>query len=67
MLRRTFLQLNPAQLKRDIVGCQDRLLEFSANKPDNPKEVSVPSDHPLRRQIVSPMHHSRTSLVRQPI
>ncbi len=41
-LRRTYLHLNPAQLKRDLARCQARLLQLSVNKPANGKEVKPP-------------------------
>ena len=64
---RTHLALNPAQLKRRIGACQDRLIEIgSRTKPQGRKEVSRPPDHPFRR-VFSPKQISRTSLVSQPV
>ena len=45
-LRRTYLSLNPAQLKRDIARCQDRLAELGTHKPIRGREVIVPPGHP---------------------
>ena len=45
-LRRTFKELNPAQLKRDLVDCQSKLLKISANKTR--KEVK-PTHNPASR------------------
>lgn len=64
-LTRTYLTLNPAQLKRDIARCQDRLLELARTKPDR-KEVHPPPDHPFRRTFSWP-EVSRTSWMRQPV
>lgn len=64
-LTATYLQLNPAQLKRDIIACQDQLLELSHNKAETQKEVTPTPGHPFRRSY-SMQHLSRTSLVRQP-
>jgi len=61
----TYLGLNPAELKRAIGRCQDRLIEMAKTKPQNRKEVGVPPDHPFRK-TVSWRQLSRTSLVRQP-
>lgn len=41
-LRRTYLSLNPAQLKRDIGRCQDRLIEITKVKSESAKEVRTP-------------------------
>jgi len=65
-LTRTYRELNPAELKRRITACQDRLIELAKRKPKNRKEVGVPPDHPLRKPF-SPRERSRTSLVRQPV
>jgi hypothetical protein len=65
-LTRTYLELNPAELKRRIVSCQDQLLKINRGKPDRGKEVGRPPDHPFR-MTVSWQQLSRTSLVRQPV
>ncbi|HET6770586.1 MAG TPA: transposase family protein [Actinomycetota bacterium] len=57
--------LNPAELKRRIVACQNRLLEVARAKPESGKEVLNPRAHPFRRTF-SPRELSRTSLMRQP-
>jgi len=57
--------LNPAELKRRIVACQNRLLEAARAKPESGKEVLNPRAHPFRRTF-SPRELSRTSLMRQP-
>lgn len=64
-LRETYPDLNPARLKRDIIRCQDRLIELSKDKSHTREEVRIPPSRSLpatwsRRQ------RSRTSLVRQP-
>ena len=64
-LTQTYLALNPAELKRAIGRCQDRLIELARTKPEMRKEVGRPPDHPFRRTM-SPRQRSRTSLVRQP-
>lgn len=64
-LTRIYLELNPAELKRRIGRCQDRLLELVKNKPDRGGEVTPPPDHPFR-ETFSWRQRSRTSLVRQP-
>jgi hypothetical protein len=65
-LRETYLELNPAQLKRDIIRCQDRLLELAKIKAETGKEVrplrTPPTDHTW-----SWRQRSRTSLVSQPV
>jgi hypothetical protein len=65
-LTELYLQLNPAELKRQIARCQDRLLELTKTKPERGREVSPPPDHPFR-QPFSWRQRSRTSLVRQPV
>jgi hypothetical protein len=65
-LTRTYMGLNPAELKRQITACQDRLLEISRSKPERRKEVKPPSDHPFRATY-GRRERSRTSLVRQPM
>jgi hypothetical protein len=65
-LTATYLALNPVELKRCVVRCQDRLLEANARKPERRKEVKPPADHPFRAQY-SWRERSRTSLVRQPV
>lgn len=64
-LTQIYRRLNPAQLKRDIGRCQDRLIELANSKHERGKEVGAPPDHPFRR-TVSWRQVSRTSLVRQP-
>jgi len=64
-LTRTYLGLNPAELKREIGRCQDRLLELARTKPER-KEVIPSPDHPFRRTF-SWREVSRTSLMRQPV
>jgi hypothetical protein len=64
-LSRTFLELNPAELKRRIGSCQDRLIELAAHKPELGKEVGYPPGHPFKRDF-SWKEISRTSLLRQP-
>jgi len=41
-LRKTYLALNPAQLKRDLATCQARLLDLANTKPSAGKEVKHP-------------------------
>lgn len=65
VLTQTYLDLNPAALKRQIGRCQDRLLELSRIKPER-KEVRPPPDHPFRRTFSWP-EVSRTFPVRQPV
>jgi len=65
-LTRTYLALNPVELKRLITRCQDRLLEVNAGKPTRRKEVKPPPDHPFRARY-SWKERSRTSSVRQPV
>ncbi len=64
-LTATYLELNPAELKRQIGRCQDRLLELARTKPERGREVTPPPDHPFR-ETFSWRQRSRTSLVRQP-
>jgi hypothetical protein len=64
-LTATYLELNPAELKRQIGRCQDRLLELAKTKPERGREVTPPPDHPFR-ETFSRRQRSRTSLVRQP-
>jgi len=65
-LSRTYLQLNPAELKRRISACQDRLLQINRTKPDRSREVRRPR-HPSAGGKFSWAEISRTSLVRQPM
>lgn len=60
------LELNPAELKRKIARCQDRLLEFANRKPEGRREVGYPPGHPFKRTF-SWKEVSRTSLLRQPV
>ena len=64
-LTRTYRELNPAELKRQIGSCQDRLIELAASKPELGKEVGYPPGHPFKRDF-SWREISRTSLLRQP-
>ena len=49
-LRQEYLQLNPAELKRHIARCQDRLLKLGRRKKNRPrKEVTPSPDHPWNR------------------
>ena len=65
-LTETYSCLNPAQLKRDIAACQDRLIAMAKTKIQTRKEVSRPPDHSYRRTM-SFERASRTSLVMQPM
>jgi len=65
-LTQTYLLLNPAELKRAIGGCQDRLIAMAKSKTETRKEVSRPPDHPFRGTL-SWRQASRTSLVMQPM
>jgi hypothetical protein len=65
-LTRNYMELNPAELKRRIAACQDRLLELHRTKPDQRKEVRRPG-HPSVGGKFSRREISRTSLVRQPV
>jgi hypothetical protein len=66
-LVRTYLDLNPAELKREIGRCQDRLLgSAAATLPDRGKEVRYPPDHPWRVLPASRKEASRTFILRQP-
>lgn len=64
-LRATYLSLNPAQLKRDLAACQDRLLQLAKAKATRGKEVSHPPGPRLGN--LSKAEVSRTSLVMQPV
>ncbi len=64
-LVQTYLQLNPAELKRQLTRCQARLLKLSSRKPPQRKEVKPSHDHPFKRDY-SLRETSRTFLVRQP-
>ena len=64
-LEATYLGLNPAQLKRDLVACQERLISASKDKSQGRKEVT----HPPGRRLggyLSKAEASRTSFVMQP-
>jgi hypothetical protein len=63
-LRRIYVGLNPAQLKRDLTARQERLLEISKEKDATRKEVRPPG--PRVGGSLSWAHASRTSLVMQP-
>jgi hypothetical protein len=64
-LRKTYLGLNPAQLKRDLTTCQDGLLQLSRSKVGQRKEVMHPPG-PRLKAALSRADASRTSLVMQP-
>jgi hypothetical protein len=64
-LRRRYLQLNPAQLKRELTACQGRLLALGSAGALTGKEVR-PLNFP-RIGALSAAEASRTSLVMQPI
>lgn len=53
-LRRRYLDLNPAELKRQIARCQARLLKLNRGKhePTRRKEVTPSPDHPWRASFV---------------
>jgi hypothetical protein len=63
VLTRTYLELNPVELRRRIGELQDRLLEV--NRTKEPKEVRR-SPGPRERFELRPSPASRTSSVRQP-
>jgi len=65
-LRESYLSLNPAQLKRDLAACQDRLLKLAGSKPSTGKEVKRPPG-PRLTGALSKAEASRTSLVMQPV
>ncbi len=65
-LTRHYLQLNPAELKRTIAACQDRLLMLNQTKPERRKEVTPPPGSSLGAKF-SWQEVSRTSSVRQPV
>jgi hypothetical protein len=65
-LTETYRSLNPADLKRAIGACQDRLIDMAKAKNETRKEVRCPPDHPYRRTM-SFRQASRTSLVMQPM
>jgi hypothetical protein len=62
----TYLELNPAELKRAISALQDRLVGIDRTKPERRREVKPPPDYPFR-ETYSRKQLSRTSLVRQPV
>jgi hypothetical protein len=64
-LRRTYLALNPAQLKRDLATCQARLLDLANTKPSAGEEVKHPPG-PSPGTIFR-AEASRTSFVMQPV
>jgi hypothetical protein len=64
-LRETYLSLNPAQLKRDLASCQDRLLRLTARK--RPRREVTPRPNRRFNPEFSWQEISRTSLVRQPV
>jgi hypothetical protein len=64
LLRTTYLELNPAELKRQIAHLQERLLRINQTKPQT-KEVRSPANSSPGRKH-SWREISRTSLVRQP-
>jgi hypothetical protein len=62
VLTRTYLELNPVELRRRIGALQDRLLEV--NRTKEPKEVKR-SPAPWQRPVLGDGRGSRTSPVRQ--
>jgi hypothetical protein len=66
-LREIYAGLNPAQLKRDLAACQDRLLELGRTKTVTWKEVNAGPDHPWRDNSFPSRGFSRTFPVRQPV
>jgi hypothetical protein len=64
-LRRIYLELNPARLKRDLVRCQTRLLQLAAAKTT--REEVRPRPGPRLKAPFSKAEASRTSLVMQPV
>ena len=65
-LTTSYLSLNPVELKRQIAGCQDRLITIAYTKPERRREVSVPPRGSFNRTF-SWKQISRTSLVSQPV
>src|SRR5438128_2634005 len=61
-LEATYLGLNPAQLKRDLVACQERLISASKDKSQGRKEVTRPAGRRLGGYL-SKADASRTSFV----
>lgn len=56
-LRRQYEQLNPAELKRAILQCQNRLLEIASARsrlPQVGKRRAVPSTHPWKSALLRP-------------
>lgn len=56
-LRRQYEQLNPAELKRAILQCQNRLLEIASARsrlPQVGKRRAVPSTHPWKSTFLRP-------------
>jgi hypothetical protein len=49
-LRETYPGLNPAQLKPDIVRCQDRLMEITKGSLRRERRWGAPDD-PLRKPV----------------
>jgi hypothetical protein len=64
-LTRTYLDLNPVELTREIGTLQRRLIGINRSKPPR-KEVGPAPDHPFRRTFSWP-EASRTFLMRQPV
>jgi hypothetical protein len=64
-LTATYVTLNPVELKRQIAGCQDRLIDIAHTKPERRKEVSGPPRRSFNGAF-SWKQISRTSLVSQP-
>jgi len=50
-LTRTYLGLNPAQLKREIGRCRDRLLELARTKQEPKEVIPAPDDRSGRRSL----------------
>ena len=60
-----YLALNPAQLKRELAACQDRLIQVARHQSSIGREVN-PLPGP-RLSGISRAERSRTSLVMQPV
>ena len=64
-LEQTYLGLNPAELRRQIGRCQDRLLNLAGAKKVSGKEVGPAPEHPWRND--NSWGRSRTFSMRQPM
>jgi hypothetical protein len=65
-LTETYRSLNPAQLKRDIGACQDRLIALAKAKTNTGREVKRPPNRAYN-PTASFRQASRTSFVMQPV